>query len=65
MLGVFANMSGGWKGALFATFILGVFMIFGGAWFAQIADLHLAAGGHLDYALYWTPVLLLLKATIH
>ncbi|NMC47769.1 MAG: hypothetical protein GYA52_13160 [Chloroflexi bacterium] len=65
VLGVFANMSGGWKGALFATFMLGVFMIFGGAWFAQVADLHIAAGGHLDYALYWTPVLLLLKAISH
>ncbi len=61
VLGVFANMSGGWKGTIFATFVLGIVMIFGGTWFAQVVDLHLAAGGHLDYAVFWAPIFSLLK----
>ena len=56
ILGVIANAHGGWKGTIFATLVLGLVLIIGGAWFAQVVDFQIAAGGHLDYALIWPAI---------
>lgn len=61
VLGVIANAHGGWKGTVFATFLLGVILIFGGAWYAQVVDFQLAAGGHLDYALVWPSIFVIMS----
>ncbi len=59
-LGVFANSTGGWKGTMITTFIMGIVVICGSAGLAAL----LGSGfvpGHSDWSTLWLAVIALLR----
>ncbi len=60
-LGVFTNAWGGKRGTIISCFIMGIVLIWGNAWFAQVVGFQVAAGGHIDFATYWPLLFTILK----
>ena len=60
-LGAFASKYGGVRGTMIATFLLGIVQVFGSVWLAQVMNLQLAGGHHVDYCTYWPALLSVLK----
>lgn len=60
-MGVFCNARGGWKGTVVGTFILGILVPLGSAWFASIAGTTVGIQGHSDWGLLWAPIFQVFK----
>lgn len=56
LFGVIADARSGWRGVLFSCFILGIILIIGASFYAQITDMRVAAAGNMDYVLIWLPL---------
>lgn len=60
-MGVFCNAKGGWKGTVFGTFIVGILVPLGAAWFASLAGTSIGIQGHSDWGLLWAPIFQIIK----
>lgn len=59
-LGVFANSTGGWKGTIGATFIMGVVVILGSSALAAILNTGYVPG-HSDWSILWLAIVGILR----
>ncbi len=59
-LGVFANSTGGWKGTIGATFIMGIVVICGSAGLAALLNYNFVPG-HSDWSTLWLVVIAVLR----
>ena len=64
-LGAFASKYGGVRGTIISTFLLGIVQVFGSIWLAQVVNLKIAGGAHIDYCTYWPALVSVLKAILH
>ena len=63
-LGAFASKYGGVRGTIISTFLLGIVQVFGSVWLAQVVNMKIAGGAHIDYCTYWPALLSVLKAIL-
>ncbi|MDD3925001.1 MAG: hypothetical protein PHP11_07900, partial [Erysipelotrichaceae bacterium] len=59
-LGVFANSTGGWKGTIGATFIMGIVVIMGSAALASLLNTGFVPG-HSDWSTLWLAIVGILR----
>jgi PTS system ascorbate-specific IIC component len=64
-LGAFASKYGGVRGTIISTFLLGIVEVFGSIWLAQVVNLKISGGAHIDYCTYWPALISVLKAILH
>ena len=63
-LGAFASKYGGVRGTIISTFLLGIVQVFGSVWLAQVVNMKIAGGAHIDYCTYWPALLTALKGIL-